>query len=78
MATVGVRYATVEKYYELVEFAGKAVEPPEYLGMYKQMGSRSRGEDTSSNQRPAPLYIFELKTLEDEYPMHKVREVEKK
>jgi len=42
------------------------------------MGSRSRGEDTSSNQRPAPLYIFELKTLEDEYPMHKVREVEKK
>jgi hypothetical protein len=76
MATVEVYYAKVGKYYELVESAGKAVNPPEYLGMYEKMGSTPRGEET--NRSRAPIYIFELKTLQDEYPMQKVREVEKR
>ena len=77
MATVKVYYATVKKYYELVESKGRAVNPPEYLGMYEKMGSKARDEDYTTSQRPSPVYIFELKTLEDEYPMQKVREVEK-
>jgi hypothetical protein len=78
MATVGVYYATIGKYYELVEENGKTLETPEYLGKYERMDGEERSGGPGGVKTSRPIYVFEKKTIKDNRIMEKVREVEKR
>jgi hypothetical protein len=47
-----------------------------YLGAYLKMGSRPRDPlDSGAGQTLSPVYVFENRSIEDTYPMPKVKEV---